>query len=114
MRLPAALGLVPTKAGLLLANGSGDIALVNRDDGGIEWQRPLGTAVNVPLVVGDTVYVHTVALEGGHDEIAVLDLRSGEIRSTVVLPQFGLAGSTVVGDDLWLSTPGGHVMILNR
>jgi PQQ-like domain len=114
MRLPAALGLVPTKAGLLLANGSGDIALVNRDDGGIEWQRPLGTAVNVPLVVGDTVYVHTVALGGGRDEIAVLDLHSGEIRSTVVLPQFGLAGMTVVGDDLWLSTPGGHVMILNR
>ena len=114
VRLPAALDLVPTKAGLILANGSGDMALADRDDGRLEWQRPLGTALNVPLVAGDTVYVHTVALEGGHDAMAALDLRSGDLRSTVVLPQFGLAGATVVGDELWVATPGGHIMILSR
>jgi hypothetical protein len=114
VRLAAVLGVVPTKAGLVLANGSGELALANRDDGHLEWQRQLGTAADAPLPVGNSLYVHATALDGGRDRLVAMDLRSGDVRSSVVLPQFGLAGMTVVGDELWLSTPGGHVMILSR
>ena len=48
------------------------------------------------------------------DRLIQLDLGTGKVRSSTVLPEFGLAALTTVGRELWLTTPGGHLMVLTR
>jgi hypothetical protein len=41
-----------------------------------------------------------------------LDLRSGQVRSSTHLPQFGIQGFAPVGDDFWLAAPNGHMTVV--
>lgn len=114
VRMSATVAVIPTRGGLVLIAPDGELALADRETGRIRWRRRPGNAVTVPLVRGDDLYLHAADVDGGRDRLVVLDLRSGEVRSSTDLPEFGIAGSTPVGEELWLATPGGHVQILTR
>jgi hypothetical protein len=102
--------VVPTDEGLIYGANGGELLLVR--DGREVWRRELGTTVSPPLVLGGTAWVHATHPASGRDQLVELDVRSGRVRSTTVLPQFGVRGVATVGDDLWLSTPNGRVMIV--
>ena len=102
--------VVPTDEGLLYGANGGELVLVR--DGREVWRRELGTTVDVPLVIGGTAWVHASDTASGRDRMNELDLRSGRVRSSTVLPEFGIAGLATVGDDLWLSTQNGRVTIV--
>jgi hypothetical protein len=105
-----AQSVVPSDEGLLLGLGEGVLALVR--DGAEVWRRQLGTRASPPFVQGGTAWVHSSDTAGGRDRLVELDVRSGKVRSSTGLPQFGIQGLATVGDELWLSTPNGRVMIV--
>jgi hypothetical protein len=102
--------VVPTDEGLLYGANGGELVLVR--DGQEVWRRELGTTVSLPLVLGGTAWVHATDTVTGRDRLIELDVRSGKVRSSTGLPQFGIRGITTVGDDLWLSTPNGRVTVV--
>ena len=106
-----AQGVVATDDGPLFTLPQGELALVD-DDGKTVWRRQVGTTSSPPAVLGGTVWVHASDMNGGRDRLVELDLASGKPRSSTGLPQFGIRGFAVVGHDLWLSSPNGHVMIV--
>ena len=106
-----AQGVVPTDEGPLYFRSVGVLTLVD-DAGKTDWQREVGNTTSPPFVMGGTVWVHASDTAAGRDSLVELDLRSGRPRSSTGLPEFGISGFTVVGDDLWLSNPSGHVMIV--
>jgi hypothetical protein len=111
-RLPGAEGLTPTPAGPVLGTSSGELARVNPRDGRVEWQRTLKLSF-MPVVEGDALWAHATG-GGGRDRLVVLDLATGETRSSTPLPEFGIAGSTLVGRQIWLASPAGKLMVLQR
>ena len=65
-----------------------------------------------PLVLGGTIWLHASDVARGRDRLVEIDLRSGEVRSSTGLPEFGITGMTDVGRDLWIATPVGKAMIV--
>jgi hypothetical protein len=106
-----AWGVVPTSEGALYGIRDGVLALAD-DDGKVVWRRQLGTGTSPPVVMGGTVWVHASDTEGGRDRLVELDLGTGKVRSSTGLPEFGIAGFAAVGNDLWLGTQNGHVLIV--
>ena len=103
--------LVPTSEGGLYALPDGRLALA-REDGKVVWQRRLGATPAFSYVSGGTVWAFASGTAGGRDRLVELDLRSGEVRSSTTLPEFGLAGLASVGDELWLSAQNGRMTIV--
>jgi streptogramin lyase len=102
--------VVPTDDGVIYGVAGGELVLVR--DGKEAWRRGLGNTVAPPLVLGGTAWVHASDMASGRDRLIELDVRSGKVRSSTGLPQFGVRGAATVGDDIWLSTPNGRVMIV--
>jgi outer membrane protein assembly factor BamB len=112
-RLPGAVGLAPTSAGPLLVTREAEYALADPDDGRLIWRKTIGTgALGPPAIEGDTMIAHVTATGG--DRVVALDLETGETEYTVPLPEFGISGATNVGRQIWIATPSGKVMILQR
>lgn len=109
--VPGAVLVGPTSEGALYGLRDGELALV-RENGKVRWRQRLGSITTIPFVAGGTVWAFASDMAGGRDRLLQLDLRSGVVRSSTVLPEFGLAGITSVGDDLWLSTQNGRVTIV--
>ena len=103
--------VVPTTEGGLYGTRDGELALA-RENGDVVWHRRLGSIGTIPYLSGGTIWAFASDMEGGRDRLIELDLRSGKVRSSTGLPEFGLAGITRVGDDLWLSTQNGRVTIV--
>ena len=112
--MPEVTAVLPTPAGPVYITHEGDIARADADDGRIAWRRKLGTSVaGLPLLRGSTLWIHA-SDAAGRDRLVELDLDSGEILSRATLPEFGAAGAAFVGRQLWLATPNGHLMVLER
>jgi len=111
--LAGAVGVIPTAKGPLEFDSNGTVGLASWNDGRIAWKRRLGNSA-FPHVLGDEVLAHASDVNGGRDRLIQLDLATGKVRSSTVLPEFGLADLTTVGRELWLTTPGGHLLILSR
>ena len=60
----------------------------------------------------DRIWVHASDVAAGRDRLVEMDPRSGRVLSSTGLPEFGIAGMTFVGRDLWITTPAGKVMIV--
>jgi hypothetical protein len=103
--------LAPTSEGGLYGFGNGELALAG-EDGKVAWQHRLSSTPALPYVTGGTVWVFASDIAGGRDRLIELDLRSGKVRSSTGLPEFGIAGITSVGDDLWLTSQNGRVTIV--
>jgi hypothetical protein len=64
------------------------------------------------LVTEDRLWVHASDISAGRDRLVEMDPRTGRVLSSTGLPEFGIAGMTQVGRDLWITTPGGKLMIV--
>ena len=102
--LPGAIGVIPTQEGAVYAARDGVIARAG-EDGKLAWQRRVGTMTSIPLVLGGTIWIHASDVARGRDRLVEIDLRSGEVRSSTGLPEFGITGMTDVDGDLWIATP---------
>jgi hypothetical protein len=113
VRLPGTSGLVPTASGPVVGTNDGQLALLRAADGQIVWHRRVGDVVaGVVPGRGGLLYVHVADTSGGRDRLLTMNARTGAVRAAVTLPQFGLAGMAIVGHELWLTTPSGHLVIL--
>jgi hypothetical protein len=113
VRLAGTTALIPTAAGPVVATRDGQLALTRASDGTIAWQRKPGDVIaGVVQGRGDLLYIHAAGTSGGRDRVVVLSTRTGDVRSATTLPQFGLAGMSVVGHELWMTTPTGHLLVL--
>jgi outer membrane protein assembly factor BamB len=114
VRLPGAIAVLPTPAGPVYLTREGEIARADAGDGRIAWRRKLGTSVNgLPILRGTMLWSHA-SDAAGRDRLVELDLDSGEVRSSAPLPQFGASGAAFVGRQVWIATPGGRLMVLQR
>jgi len=114
VRLEEVTAAMPTPAGPVYITHEGDIARAEAGDGRIAWRHKLGTSVaGLPLLRGSTLWIHA-SDAAGRDRLVELDLDSGEILSRATLPEFGTTGATFVGRQLWIATPNGHLMVLER
>jgi outer membrane protein assembly factor BamB len=108
------VGVTPTQAGPVYATHLGEVARADPADGRLAWRRKLGTSVTgIPYLRGSSLWIHA-SNAAGRDRLVELDLASGQTRSSVVLPEFGASGVATVGRQLWITTPNGKVMVLQR
>ena len=113
VRLPDARGFGLSPRGPVWIDGEGRIALADPGDRGrIVWDTlPGNGAGSAPFAVGDTLWTH-VTTEGEGDRLDAIDAATGEERSQTPLPEFGVAGITQVGDDLWLASQSGTITVV--
>ena len=112
VRLAGTYAIVPSPAGLFLSGPNGELARAGDTDGRISWRRQVGNTSTIPLVLEDRIWVHASDVAGGRDRLVEMDPRTGRVLSSTGLPEFGVAGMTPVGRDIWITTPGGKVMIV--
>jgi hypothetical protein len=113
IRLPGVEGALPTKSGPVLVT-RGDVARAD-PDGRVAWVREVGEDLTgLPLLDGDTLWVHVSNAPTGRDRVVALDLASGRLRAAVTVPEFGASGLAPVGRDIWVTVPTGKVMVLRR
>ena len=113
VRLEGAWAVVPTPDdGLIYSGPSGEVARADAEDGRISWRRQIGNTSTLPLVTDDRIWLHASDVDAGRDRLVEIDTRSGRVLSSTGLPEFGIAGMTFVGRDLWITTPAGKLMIV--
>ncbi len=112
VRLDSPWAALPTPDGLIYSGRDGELARADAADGRISWRRRIGDTSTLPLVTEDRMWVHASDVAAGRDRLVEMDPRSGRVLSSTALPEFGIAGMTPVGRDLWITTPGGKVMIV--
>ena len=114
VRLEEVIAALPTSEGPVYITHEGDLARADPGDGRIAWRHKLGTSVaGLPALRGSTLWIHA-SDAAGRDRLVELDLDSGEILSRATLPEFGASGITFVGRQLWITTPNGNLMVLER
>lgn len=112
VRLAGTWAIVPTPEGLFMSGTSNELARASDTDGRIIWRRQIGDTSTLPLIVEDRIWVHASDVARGRDRLVEMDPRTGRTLSSTNLPEFGIAGMTPVGRDLWITTPAGKVMIV--
>ncbi len=112
VRLSGASGVIPTRVGPVLVTNDGRIARVSPIDGKLAWSRQVSAGFNPPGVeIGDELWIHAIG-DAAPDRMIALDLETGATRSATSLPEFGSSGAARVGDELWITTPTGKVMVI--
>jgi outer membrane protein assembly factor BamB len=112
VRLEGAFAVIPTPEGLFFSGQRGELARADATDGRISWRRQIGDSSTLPLVLEGRIWVHASDVAAGRDRLVEIEPRSGRVLSSTGLPEFGIAGITPVGRDLWITTPNGKVMIV--
>lgn len=112
VRLAGTWAIVPTPDGLFLSGPDGELARADATDGRIAWRRRIGDTSTLPLVMDGRIWAHASDVAAGRDRLVEMDARSGRVLSSTGLPEFGIAGMAPAGRDLWITTPGGKVMIV--
>jgi len=98
--------------GLVLAAEDG-VATIDPENGAAGWIRRLGVArVNAVMMGDTTLWVQGSDAAGGRDRLWRLDALDGHVLGSIDLPGYGVAGMAVVGDDAWIVTPGGQLMVV--
>ncbi len=109
VRLAGAQFAIPTPAGVVLVSPPGKIALAEPERGQLVWDREF-TASAPPVLDGDRLWAFVRERAGDH--LYEVDLRTGAVGSQVALPEFGPTDVTKVGDDLWITSQSGKVMVV--
>ena len=111
-QLAGARAVVPTPEGLFLFGAQGELARADATDGRIVWRRQIGDTSTLPLIMAGRMWVHASDVAAGRDRLVEMDARTGRVLSSTGLPEFGIAGMTPAGRDIWISTPSGKAMIV--
>lgn len=109
---PPAQGL--GAAGRYVVGGANETLLAyDPATGRAAWRRPLrAQLLDYTHLFGATLWVHG-GDRSGRDGLWRIDFNTGRITGTLALPEFGATAMTVVGDRLWVFTPGGKLEIVS-
>jgi hypothetical protein len=110
--LPEAFDLGTGPGGALIAATPGAIARVEPYSGRVLWRTRLGGRVDVWAAAGGMIWTRSSG--EARDRLSAVDPETGRVLTSVELEDFGGAGIGTVGDELWLSTVGGSVVVLRR
>lgn len=67
---------------------------------------------NDSFVAGDRLWIQVTDERTNRDREIGIDVRNGHVTGSATLTDFGVAGSAVVGDAVWVVTPGGRLMVV--
>jgi putative pyrroloquinoline-quinone binding quinoprotein len=112
LALPEATDLSTGPGGALIAATPGALARVEPYSGRVLWRARLGGRVEMWTAAGGMIWTRSSGEV--HDQLTALDPETGRMLTSVELEDFGGAGIATVGEELWLSTVGGSVVVLRR
>lgn len=99
--------------GRILAFTDHGLAAFAPDSGHTAWTRDLGTrGANAAVVQGDSVWAHAPDPRTGRDRLVRMDARTGRLKGSVPLREFGVAGMAAVGGQVWSVSQKGHLVVV--
>ena len=106
--------VLPTPAGPVYITHEGDIARADAGDGRIALAAQARHERRRPPDPARLDTLDPRLRRRRARPLVELDLDSGEVLSRATLPEFGAAGGTFVGRQIWITTPNGKLMVLQR
>jgi hypothetical protein len=97
---------------LVLYTASGVVGAVRLANGRVVWRRRLGFRAGAVLGGDGLVWVQSSALHDAGDRVTALELRTGRVVTSGVLPVFGSTGIAAQSGRLSIATAGGRVVQL--
>ena len=95
----------------LLLSGDG-VARVEPWGGRVLWRALRGQRVGPTAWARGRLWVQNADARGRHDRLSGLDPRTGEVVADLPLRDFSFVDMAAVGDELWLTTPGGKLVVV--
>ena len=77
----------------------------------MRWRTPI-PSIGPGIAADGRLWVETPDRQG--DRVLTVDPRNGHVIDSVHVGEFGAQWMTRVGSGVWMSTAGGHVVILGR
>jgi len=77
----------------------------------VVWRTPIAS-IGPGVAAGGKLWVETPDRQG--DRVLTVDPRTGSVIDSVHVGEFGAQWMAPVGSDVWMTTAGGHVVILSR
>jgi putative pyrroloquinoline-quinone binding quinoprotein len=96
----------------LIAALPGGLARIDPDTGRSLWRRQLGQRVSAATTAGGLIWARSSGQV--RDRLIALDPDTGRLLTSVELDDFGGTGMAAIDDELWLSTAGGNLVVLQR
>jgi hypothetical protein len=97
---------------VLLATDDGVVAADARS-GRTLWREDIGAErVNDAFVADGRLWIHATDRGTNRDRLVRLDVRDGRVTGSLTLPEFGVAGIAPVGDDVWVVSPSGRLVVV--
>jgi outer membrane protein assembly factor BamB len=97
---------------ILLAAGT-DVVAVDARSGRTLWRTNMGAErVNDGFLANGSLWIHSTNSDTNRDRLLRLDARNGHPTGSFTLPEFGVAGIAAVGDDIWIVSPNGRLMVV--
>jgi outer membrane protein assembly factor BamB len=113
MRMPADAAVFAAVDDRLLVGTETTISALDAATGRVVWQRKLGARrLNNAAIDDPLLWVHGTDGKTGRDRIWRMDVESGRITGSVALREFGVAGITAVGDEVWSVSPSGRLVVV--
>jgi DNA-binding beta-propeller fold protein YncE len=109
---PRGLAYLFSAGGAIFGVGDGQFMRLDARSGAVLWRSPVAGEVGPAAVQRGAVWVHVSDPARGADRLAGFDVATGRPVGATSLPEFGAAGLARVGGQLWLTTPGGEVLVL--
>ena len=96
----------------LVTSTPGGLAGIDPYAGRVVWRRHLGGTVNTWTEAGGLIWA--AVSPNAPDRLVAVQPDDGQVATSVELDTFGAAGIASVGDQLWITTPGGEAVVLQR
>jgi hypothetical protein len=102
---------------LTLLTAKNQLALVEQADGHIAWRVTLGDDIGRLLIDGGRLWVQfdrplTSSGSTTPSELVRIDAATGHPQGEVELPEPGVTGMAKVGQELWVGTPNGTIVVV--
>jgi hypothetical protein len=99
--------------GAVLLDRGGSIVALDVRSGRERWRADVRAArINDAFVERGVLWLHVTDRATGRDRLVRVDVGDGDTTGSVTLPQFGFGGGAAVGDDYWVVSSGGRLMIV--
>jgi outer membrane protein assembly factor BamB len=112
-RPEVAAELFAARDGALFGATDTGVGAMDAATGRTLWGRELPwRTANGAVLAGGTVWAQGPDERSGRDRLWQLDARTGAIRASLSLPEFGAAGLAVVGDQVWVVSDSGVLVVV--
>jgi outer membrane protein assembly factor BamB len=97
---------------VLIATGT-DVVAADARSGRTLWRTHMGgEQVNDGLLANGSLWIHATDSDTNRDRLLRLDAHTGHVLGSLTLPEFGVASMAPVGNDIWIVTPNGRLMVV--